>query len=438
MNKWSTPYQILRIYGHLVHSAFYKKIIVKGKNNIPKDKPVIFAPNHQNALMDPMGVLFTQKRQTIFLTRADIFNNPILLKIFTFLKMLPVYRIRDGAESLQNNERIFNQSVKILESKDQLALALFPEARHTDKRALLPLKKAVPRIAFRALEQNNYDLDVQIVPVGIYYSEYTPSQSTLQINYGKPIAVKDFEAIYKDNNQKGMAALKDRIAEGIKEEIIHIGNTEHYDTFEFVRKFNRKTMLAKLGLNKNDFVQADKETIQRLDKCFEEEKQTFNQIEELSNKIKEKAKEINIHWESEFNYSLGNFLLTELKALIAIPIFLYAFVNHFIWHRLIKSFVNKKLKDKQFHSSIKFGFAIIGNLIIFPIQAGIFAIFLPEFFWYYLISLPISAWLGLKAKYALITWSKEIKIWNRRTFAKKAFTSYTDLKEQLATLLQKI
>jgi len=170
MTKWSLFFEFMCSYVKIFFRIFYKHIQSYGKENIPHKKPMIFAGNHQNALMDPAAILLTNPNQSVFLTRADIFNNPILLKIFTSFKMLPVYRIRDGADNLKNNERIFNKSVEILEAK--MSVALFPEATHTDKRRLRPLKKAVPRIAFMAEDKNDFNLDLQIVPVGIYYEDY--------------------------------------------------------------------------------------------------------------------------------------------------------------------------------------------------------------------------------------------------------------------------
>jgi len=47
--KWSPGYSIFRIYVKLAHRLVYKNITVTGLENIPGNKPVIFAPNHQNA-----------------------------------------------------------------------------------------------------------------------------------------------------------------------------------------------------------------------------------------------------------------------------------------------------------------------------------------------------------------------------------------------------
>jgi 1-acyl-sn-glycerol-3-phosphate acyltransferase len=80
---------------------FYDKVTVVGSNKVPKDKPVILAINHQNALMDPLNVICALKGPSVFMARADVFKSEKIAKILRFFKMLPVFRIRDGIKSLQ-------------------------------------------------------------------------------------------------------------------------------------------------------------------------------------------------------------------------------------------------------------------------------------------------------------------------------------------------
>jgi 1-acyl-sn-glycerol-3-phosphate acyltransferase len=54
--EWSLGYWFLKQYVRFASWLIHKKTLVVGKENIPKDKPLIFAPNHQNALSDPMAV----------------------------------------------------------------------------------------------------------------------------------------------------------------------------------------------------------------------------------------------------------------------------------------------------------------------------------------------------------------------------------------------
>jgi len=171
LGKYSKGYQFLRAYIHItLRNLFLKDVEVRGIEKIDPKKPIILAPNHQNALVDALLVATSIKQQPVFLARADIFEKPIIVKILRYLKMLPVYRIRDGFDTLKKNEDIFEQCVNFLGGKN--TLILFPEGNHANKRHFRPLKKGLARIAFEAESKNDFNLGLQVIPVGVDYSNY--------------------------------------------------------------------------------------------------------------------------------------------------------------------------------------------------------------------------------------------------------------------------
>ena len=73
-----------RILFPLVNWMFrmsYRHIKYVGKENIPTDGAVIFAPNHTNALQDALAVLSINSERKVFVARADIFRNKKIAKI---------------------------------------------------------------------------------------------------------------------------------------------------------------------------------------------------------------------------------------------------------------------------------------------------------------------------------------------------------------------
>ena len=346
---------------------FYRKIIVQGKENIPKSSPVIFTPNHQNAAIDPYVLVATASAgQILFLSRADIFAKPMLAKILQLIKILPIFRERDGADSLQKNDEIFNIVIEVLERKK--AFCTFPEAKHNNKRFLLPLKKGIPRIAFSAEEKNDFKLGLQIVPVGIYYDQYANSGGILHVIYGSPIKVSDYASIYQENQPKALLALRNDIASSIKPLMIDIQNQEYYELYEELRYIYNFEMRQKLNLKKkqSDRFIADKKIIEVLDKNYPEKKDVFCELKKLTDeycKIRNKAGILEISADgSKSKFEIfGNTLLMAILA----PVYLYAWIVNFIpW--LPSYFLIKKFKDPQFHSSVKF---VLG-LILFPFFYG--------------------------------------------------------------------
>ncbi|SEH05507.1 1-acyl-sn-glycerol-3-phosphate acyltransferase [Candidatus Venteria ishoeyi] len=232
--KWSLGYWFLNQYVAFIDWIIHNKKIIVGKENIPKDKPILFAPNHQNALSDPMAVLLNTPFQPVWLARADIFKKGIVSTLLRFLKIMPVYRMRDGKENLSKNDKTFTDSIKVL--KNNCALALFPEAAHTGKRQMISHKKAVPRIVFMAEEKADKNLDIHIVPTGIYYSHYWKFNRNLIVNFGKPVKVNDFLDEYKENPNSATLLLRQKLYEAIEPLVINIKSKEYYKDFEAIRE----------------------------------------------------------------------------------------------------------------------------------------------------------------------------------------------------------
>ncbi len=200
---------------------YYKKIRVEGLGNIPKDKPVLFVSNHQNALMDVLLIATHCSRRPCFLTRADVFKNYLFRPLFRFLQMLPIYRMRDGRSSLSKNEDIFDTCGILLVSGE--ALLLFPEANHSLKRQVRPLSKGFTRIIDKALERQN-DLDVHLVPIGQNYQYPIRWGDSAAVYYGRPIRVQEFMASKDYKN-----ILKQEIFDRLIQLTSHIEDNRDYE-----------------------------------------------------------------------------------------------------------------------------------------------------------------------------------------------------------------
>jgi 1-acyl-sn-glycerol-3-phosphate acyltransferase len=394
---FSLKYFLLKQYTGFFHRIWYKNIVIKGKENIPKDKPYVFAPNHQNALMDAFAILMADKHRPVWLARADIFNKKTTA-FLTFLKILPVYRVRDGIDSLGRNEEVFDIAIQVLKKK--VPLALFPEGTHNNKRQLLPIKKAVQRIVFLAEEKNDFNLDIQIVPCGLCYSNYTNFRHDLIVNFGKPIPVKDYIDTYKRNTQHAFNDLRDIIAERIKEIMLHIPGKENYDTYELGREIYRTRMLERLSLKRNTFnkFRADQKTVTLLKKIEDEHPASMSNIEQESNRYNYllKKNQLRSRVVEKGPFSFWNFLFSEIRGLILLPFFIYGFILNGLPFVLPNRFVRQKVKDPQFISS--FNFFLF--MFLFPLYYGIltllyFLIF-GQYTWLFFLSLPISGLLAFQ------------------------------------------
>lgn len=230
MNKIydNTPYyKAIRLVVSFTYKLFFRQIEIRGTENIPSGEPIIFAANHQNALLDPLAILFYQKEPIVFMARADMFQNKLIAKILRSFKITPIYRIRDGFENLSKNEEQMNGAVEVLLNHKQLCL--MPEGNHGHQHKLRPLVKGLLRIACSAEECLNDESHVKIIPVGIDYNFYQHAGSDLVVTYGKPIEVKDYIDQYKENAANCLNSMRDRLSAELSPLMHDIRSTTHYD-----------------------------------------------------------------------------------------------------------------------------------------------------------------------------------------------------------------
>jgi 1-acyl-sn-glycerol-3-phosphate acyltransferase len=229
-------YLFVKIYVRLGFAFYFKKIHLVGIENIPKKRAILFVSNHQNALIDPLLIGAFTPRELHFLTRADIFEKPLIRALLSTVNMLPIYRMGDGMNSLQKNEKIFKECYTIL-GKNGTVL-IFPEGNHNIKRRVRVLSKGFTRIVFGALE-NNPELEIDIVPIGINYTNAKKYASSVSIWFGKPIAVNPY---YTENETNGASTdLKNTVREAMKKLVSHIENQEDHD--QIVKSFREEEFL---------------------------------------------------------------------------------------------------------------------------------------------------------------------------------------------------
>jgi 1-acyl-sn-glycerol-3-phosphate acyltransferase len=177
---------ILRILVKITLHGYFSKIIVEGKENIPANRSIILVANHQNALIDPLLLATHTRLNPYFLTRASVFKNSFAAKLLDYIRMLPVYRVRDGFSTLQQNQHTFDQTYEVLRKKG--TVIIFAEGSHSLTRNIRPLSKGFTRMAF-GLKEKYPETQPLILPVAIDYSAHMRSGSKVRITFGKPIEV---------------------------------------------------------------------------------------------------------------------------------------------------------------------------------------------------------------------------------------------------------
>jgi len=367
MKNWSAGYEMLRMYVRFAFWLTHQRIIVTGRQWIPKGKPIIFAANHQNALMDPLALACTNPYQSVWLARADIFKSKTASSILKYLKLLPVYRIRDGKENLSNNEHIFEQVIHLLENRK--TIALFPEAAHSGKRKMLPHKKAVPRIALEAEEKNDFRLDIRIVPVGIYYSHYWHFNRALIVQYGKPIEVEKYRDEYAESPQKAMTSLRDEIYNRICPLTLQINSEKYYQEYENIGQLAGNAYSKIRFFNRDSRLQlfyAEKELIFKVEQIENNQPESFEKLIKETTEYFDALKKAGLSDDQvrkagEARFSL--LLIQLLAAFLSLPLFVFGFAFNALPLFVPRMILRSKVKDITFLSTFNF----VAGLIVFPL-----------------------------------------------------------------------
>ena len=165
---------ILRV---IVRTAIYLyckvvyRLKVIGKENIPKEGPVIYCGNHRSYL-DPPLIVVTAGRHVRFMAKEELTKNK-------FLKFLGY--VFDAIYVKRDNKEIAALKTTLKALKNKESIAMFPEGTRNGLEKGESVKEGV---AFFVLQTG-----AKVQPVGIVGGE-KPFKK-VYVNYGKPLDYSD-------------------------------------------------------------------------------------------------------------------------------------------------------------------------------------------------------------------------------------------------------
>lgn len=153
---------------------------VKGRENIPKDGPIVFAGNHMKWVDPELVCAVVKRRQVHFLAKQELFSG--ISSIITWgMGAIPVNRSVHDGKSLK---------YAIEGLRRGLCIGIFPEGtiNRTDD-VIMPFKLGAVKMAHEA--------DATIVPF-VITGEYKLFRGGETIEFLKPMKVKDIEKANKE------------------------------------------------------------------------------------------------------------------------------------------------------------------------------------------------------------------------------------------------
>ncbi len=240
-------YAFLKLIARIALKVFFRKIHVYGLDSVPRGVPLLVAANHPNTFMDPILIAVYLKQEIHFLANGSLFKNPAVAWLLRQLHLVPIYRKKDtGNGQKPDNATTFAKCFGFLKHKG--TLLIFPEGTSEHERRLRPLKTGTARIALGAEAENDFQLGVQILPVGLTYTDPKRFRSDVFLHFSKPILVCDFTEHYRENPVSAVDQLTEELQKRLTESTIITANDEQDYFVNSIEKIYKTRLADELEL----------------------------------------------------------------------------------------------------------------------------------------------------------------------------------------------
>ncbi|MEO5643740.1 MAG: 1-acyl-sn-glycerol-3-phosphate acyltransferase [Bacteroidia bacterium] len=395
-------YRYLWVVFNIFLAYFYRysrKNQTTGMENVPNDRPILLCSNHPNAFMDALMLGCTVGRRTWFLARSDVFRKKLLAKFLSFVGIIPIYRLLEGAENLSKNDETFEKCAAMLE--ENKAIMVFSEGLCIQERRLRKLKKGTARIAFSSEEKNDWKLNLTIIPVGMNYSA-TPwkFRKGLHIRFGKPLAVKDYEELYKKDKARAMNLFTRDLEERMAAELVIIDNKEDDKLVVQLEELLIPGWAKQEGIHPHNQKKTHRFTHQITHFLKEEEKEKDEHIKSLREKATDYFKKINtlktrdwvIRKSAAGQLNWSNVIFNYFIFLLLSPVWLFGLITNFIPYKVPSIIADKIVKHIEWHASVNATMAVFLWQIYWLLQSLVVALVFRDWIilWSFMLAVPFT------------------------------------------------
>ena len=176
--------------------------------------PVLVVANHPNSLLDPLVIFRVAGRPTRPLAKAPLFEQAFIGTLLRGLGGLPVFRPKDDPALTHRNDETFNAAIAALHNGD--AVQIYPEGQSHSEPSMTPLRTGAARIALRAEAEREWQLGLQIVPIGLTYARKAQFRGRTLARVGTAITIERYRDAYADDPQAAVRQLTAEIAAALE------------------------------------------------------------------------------------------------------------------------------------------------------------------------------------------------------------------------------
>lgn len=360
-------YRLLKLIIGIGMRLYYREIRVKNAYHIEHQGPMIIIANHPNTLMDAWLIALACKKPIHYLAKGTFFNTRFKRWILGSLGLIPINRKQDSSTSGVNNSDSFEACYKILEAGK--ILVIFPEGNSVMERQLREIKSGTARIALEVLKRNKGQLDLKIVPVGLFYSQAHRFRSSVFVNFGKGMTVDHHLERYIENSVQAARELTLELR-ALLEKVLVLSASKEQETL--VDELYEILHPEKSERHVEDKARFMAFLHQRLEQVQLMEPDKMDEIQFLVNSFRWQSDRMDVR--SEFlergfrsRRVFYELLLSMLFFLFGLPLFLFGLIHSILPFKLTDFIMPKLVKNLEYYAPI----AILLGLVLYPLNYAI-------------------------------------------------------------------
>ncbi|HYH83554.1 MAG TPA: 1-acyl-sn-glycerol-3-phosphate acyltransferase [Longimicrobium sp.] len=392
-------YRVMRALWRAALFAFFRRIEVQGRANVPRRGPVLIVANHTNAFVDPLLVLTRLERTVTLTAKSTLRKNPLLGPLVRALHVIEFHRSQDvaeGADPAKNDAALDACARRLAEGG---CIVVFPEGVSHDDPALRPFRTGAARIALAYVDAHPAGAPLALVPAGLHFEAKERFRSSAGLVFGEGV---DVHAWRREHPAAGPHELTALIEARIR------GLTANYPAARDVETFGRAAELLRagtqapppLGQEPGDDWAAQVALIHRLQAGREwlatGRRDELAALEERVHGFARKVARLGITPAELFlpmePGRAAFFIFREMELLVAgAPLFAWGWINGLPAYTVTKALVRKTSKDRDHFASNAVFMGIPVFLLFWMMQAAAVALLAsPWWALAYALSLPYT------------------------------------------------
>lgn len=382
--------------------VFFRRFVVRNRHLMPTRGPLLVVANHPNTFMDPIVIASLLPQQVYFIAKSTVFSSPLHNWLLNRMNLIPIHRREDKPGSAVDNEDAFKASYRALAAHK--TLLIFPEGTSFNERRLRKLKTGTARMALGAVAHLPAGTELQILPVGLNYSDPTRFRGDVFVNVGKPIAVSSYLAHYQQDEKGTVNELTDHIRLQLEKLIVVTPSNDEDTLIRQIEQVYKEKLAAQTSINAprhlRDFL-LTRAIVKGLAHFLETQPVRVEHFRDKMRSYTRQLQELDLHHlptVEESNVLLRQTLVRTLLLALTLPLYLYGLVNNYLAYVIPSKVANALSEEQEFRAPIMLSVGIFSFPVLYVLQAGIFWHYWPDslYLLLYLISLPLSGFFALR------------------------------------------